>query len=65
VHSLPPSEVPKLVEKCKPYFDEARKDVYNLVEAVKAYPYYKYNGLWTKDLQNLVGFLTPSAEVAT
>ncbi|KAA8907552.1 Translin [Sphaerosporella brunnea] len=53
VHSVPPSEVPHLVAKTKPYFENARKELHGLIETVKAYPYYKYNGLWSRDLQNL------------
>ncbi|KAF8545399.1 putative Translin-1 [Trichophaea hybrida] len=53
VHSLAPTEIPRLVAKTKPYFEDARKELHGLIETVKAYPYYKYNGMWTRDLQNL------------
>lgn len=35
-------------------FEQVRKEIKGLVEIVKGYPYYKYNGLWTRDLQNTV-----------
>jgi len=57
VHSVAPTEVPGLVAKAEPLFDEASKQLHGLIETTKAYPYYKYNGLWARDIQNLV-FLT-------
>ncbi|KAI5849861.1 Translin [Tricharina praecox] len=57
VHSVAPTEVPGLVAKAKPVFEEAKKQLHGLINATKAYPYYKYNGLWSRDLQNLI-FLT-------
>ncbi|TGZ82191.1 recombination hotspot-binding protein [Ascodesmis nigricans] len=53
VHSVPPSEVPRIVATARPHLSNARKELHALVQLVEAYPYYKYNGLWTRDLQNL------------
>lgn len=53
VHSIPPSEVPSLVTKARPHLDAAKTQLHSLIAVVKPYPYYKYNGTWTRDLQNL------------
>lgn len=53
VHSISPADVPALVAKSKAGFEDAGKDLRALVEVAKPYPYYKYNGLWTRDLQML------------
>jgi len=55
--------VPGLVAKAEPLFDEASKQLHGLVETTKAYPYYKYNGLWARDVQNLVGALPATGRV--
>lgn len=44
----------KLADSADDSFKQVRDEVESLVGIVKDYPYYKYNGLWTRDLQNTV-----------
>jgi len=45
--------VPGLLAKTRPLFEDARKELHGLIDTAKAYPYYKYNHMWTRDLQTL------------
>ncbi|KAL0637965.1 Translin-1 [Maublancomyces gigas] len=54
VHIVPAEHVPKLTDSVNDGFKQVRDEIEGLVEIVKDYPYYKYNGLWTRDLQNTV-----------
>jgi len=53
VHAVPPAEVICLVEKSKTPLEEAKRELHGLIDVVKPYPYYKYNNLWSRDLQTL------------
>lgn len=61
VHSIPPSEVSALVTKTKPVLAEAIKELHALIKVAEPYPYYKYNAMWTKDLQTLIFCVLMSA----
>lgn len=54
--------VPGLLAKTRPLFEDARKELHGLIETAKAYPYYKYNHMWTRDLQTLVCPPPPPAD---
>ncbi|KAI5820314.1 Translin [Pyronema omphalodes] len=54
VHSVPPSEVPNLITKTQPIFEAAKNDLHELIQKSKPYPYYKYNMMWQREMQNLV-----------
>lgn len=48
------NSVLKLADSTDDGFKQVREEIQGLVNIVKDYPYYKYNGLWTRDLQNTV-----------
>lgn len=53
-YQLPNNLVLKLTDSVEDAFKQVAVEIGGLVEIVKDYPYYKYNGLWTRDLQNTV-----------
>lgn len=57
IHIVPAEHVPRLADSTDDGFKRVREEIAGLVNIVKDYPYYKYNGLWTRDLQNTVGSL--------
>ncbi|KAH0611108.1 uncharacterized protein H6S33_011535 [Morchella sextelata] len=52
IHIVPAEHVLKLTDSVEDAFKQVAVEIGGLVEIVKDYPYYKYNGLWTRDLQN-------------
>lgn len=52
IHIVPAGQVLKLTDSVEDAFKQVSAEIGRLVEIVKDYPYYKYNGLWTRDLQN-------------
>jgi len=46
--------VPQLVASTQPVFAEQKTTIGQLAEAASKYPYYKYNNIWTRDIQNAV-----------
>ncbi|KAG0635593.1 Translin [Tuber brumale] len=56
VHIVPPEHVIELTATADEGFKRLRHGIQGLVDIVKDYPYYKYNGIWSRDIQN-VAFL--------
>ncbi|KAK6329685.1 hypothetical protein TWF696_003555 [Orbilia brochopaga] len=52
VHAVPASALPTLLASAKPSFDQQREILKELGTVASKYPYYKYNGLWSKEIQN-------------
>ncbi|RPB22733.1 Translin [Terfezia boudieri ATCC MYA-4762] len=53
-HSVPSSALPQLVASTQSIFAEQKVTIGQLAEAASKYPYYKYNNIWTRDIQNAV-----------
>lgn len=49
--------VPQLIASAEPVFAEQKVTIGQLAEVASKYPYYKYNGIWTRDVQNAVWML--------
>lgn len=46
--------VPLILASAKPYFVEQRETIKQLAVVASRYPYYRYNSLWTRELQAAV-----------
>ncbi|KAF8418959.1 putative Translin-1 [Tirmania nivea] len=53
-HSVPSSVLPQLISSTQAVFAEQKATIGQLAEAASKYPYYKYNNIWTRDIQNAV-----------
>ncbi|KAF3933165.1 Translin-1 [Dactylella cylindrospora] len=71
VHAVPASSLGSLLLNSQPSFEKQRNILGDLSEVASKYPYYKYNGLWTREIQTasygvvLAGWLgafTPDGE---
>ncbi|EWC46623.1 hypothetical protein DRE_04110 [Drechslerella stenobrocha 248] len=51
VHAVPASSLPDLLASAQPSFDQQREILKELATVASKYPYYKYNGLWTREIQ--------------
>lgn len=49
--------VPQLIATTDPIFADQKATIGQLAEVASKYPYYKYNNIWTRDIQNAVSFL--------
>lgn len=49
-----PTQVLNLANSVEDGFKRLRDDISGLADIANNYPYYKYNGIWTRDLQNIV-----------
>ncbi|RPA89815.1 Translin [Choiromyces venosus 120613-1] len=56
VHIIPPEHVIDLTTTADEPIKRLRDGIQGLIDIVKDYPYYKYNGIWSRDIQN-VAFL--------
>ncbi|EFQ97148.1 translin [Nannizzia gypsea CBS 118893] len=53
-HSTPPSQINPILDDATREISAQREDIAKLVTVASKHPFYKYNYLWTKELQNLV-----------
>ncbi|KAL7276140.1 Translin-1 [Rhizina undulata] len=53
VHSKAPAEIPNVAKASSEHFASAKEELKGLAKAAEGNPYYKYNQIWTRDLQNL------------
>ncbi|KAF8476957.1 Translin [Kalaharituber pfeilii] len=53
-HAVPASALPQLIQSTEPAFAEQKETIRQLAEVASRYPYYKYYGIWTREVQNAV-----------
>ncbi|EGD85069.1 hypothetical protein H112_08795 [Trichophyton rubrum D6] len=53
-HSTPPSQINPILDNATKEISAQREDIAKLVTVASKHPFYKYNHLWSKELQNLV-----------
>ncbi|DAA74546.1 TPA_exp: Uncharacterized protein A8136_3304 [Trichophyton benhamiae CBS 112371] len=53
-HSTPPSQINPILDDATREISAQREDIVKLVTVASKHPFYKYNHLWSKELQNLV-----------
>ncbi|EEQ30198.1 translin [Microsporum canis CBS 113480] len=53
-HSTPPSRITPILDDATREISAQREDIVKLVTVASKHPFYKYNHLWTRELQNLV-----------
>jgi len=53
-HSTPTSNLPPVIESAEAAIKEETESIAKLSLVASNYPYYKYNGLWTRDVQNVI-----------
>jgi len=53
-HAVPSSALPQLIASTAPIFAEQKNVIGQLAAVASQYPYYKYNGIWTREIQNAV-----------
>ncbi|KAK6332477.1 hypothetical protein TWF730_004145 [Orbilia blumenaviensis] len=51
VHAVPASSLASLLASAQPFFDQQRVTLKELDGVASKYPYYKYNGIWTREIQ--------------
>ncbi|KAF3909620.1 Translin-1 [Arthrobotrys entomopaga] len=51
VHAVPTTAVVSLLASAEPFFHQQRETLIELDCVASKYPYYKYNGLWTREIQ--------------
>ncbi|KAI5811406.1 Translin [Peziza echinospora] len=51
-HSVPSQALPQLISLTTPVFQEQKQTIKELAAVASKYPYYKYNGIWTREIQN-------------
>ncbi|KAK6507307.1 hypothetical protein TWF481_005749 [Arthrobotrys musiformis] len=51
VHAVPHSSLTALLASAQPFFEQQREILKELDAVASKYPYYKYNGLWTREIQ--------------
>ncbi|KAK6526240.1 hypothetical protein TWF694_004849 [Orbilia ellipsospora] len=51
VHAVPTAAVTALLAGAMPFFDQQREVLTELDRVASKYPYYKYNGIWTREIQ--------------
>ncbi|KAI9819727.1 MAG: hypothetical protein M1832_003961 [Thelocarpon impressellum] len=52
VHSTPSSELPATIEAAEKAIQDQVGTIARLSAVASDYPYYRYNGMWTRDVQN-------------
>ena len=58
IHNVPSQSLnAEVLEPCMAALEEQRKTISTLKEAASKYPFYKYNGMWQRDIQNLISNL--------
>ncbi|EZF34819.1 hypothetical protein H109_06272 [Trichophyton interdigitale MR816] len=53
-HSTPPSQINPILDDATREISAQREDIAKLMTVASKHPFYKYNQLWSKELQNLV-----------
>ena len=48
--------MPQLIATTDSIFAEQKATIGQLAEVASKYPYYKYNDIWTRDIQNAVSY---------
>ncbi|KAI9697759.1 MAG: hypothetical protein M1836_004435 [Candelina mexicana] len=51
-HSTPSAQLAPTIDAAEKAIRDEVDTIYDLSEVASKYPYYKYNGLWTRDIQN-------------
>ncbi|EGD93242.1 recombination hotspot-binding protein [Trichophyton tonsurans CBS 112818] len=53
-HSTPPAQINPILDDATREISAQREDIAKLMTVASKHPFYKYNQLWSKELQNLV-----------
>lgn len=55
IHNVPTSSLSsQVLDPCTPLLDQQALTVQSLASTASAFPFYKYNGLWSRELQTII-----------